>query len=177
MDIDETLLHASETPLEFKHDFIAGQYFVYLRPYLQLFLEFAFQHFDVAVWTSSNETYANHVVSRVFRDGMSPRFVWSRHRCTTKFDPETWQYDYIKDLKKVKRKGFPLASVIMVDNTPKKLRRNYGNLVTVKSFYGDQRDEELLYLMPYLEELEKVDNIRSVEKRGWSARQNLSAKG
>ena len=58
----------------------------------------------------------------------------------------------------------------MVDDTQKKLRRNYGNLVRVSPFEGDQRDEELLDLMTYLERIKGAENIRSIEKRGWRNR-------
>jgi RNA polymerase II subunit A small phosphatase-like protein len=55
----------------------------------------------------------------------------------------------------------------MVDDTPSKHRRNYGNLVTVKAFIGDQQDNELLLLTTYLKQLAKESNIRKVEKRYW----------
>lgn len=58
----------------------------------------------------------------------------------------------------------------MVDDTPKKLRRNYGNLVRVLPFEGDQRDEELPDLIEYLNQLKDAKNIRRVEKRGWKSR-------
>lgn len=55
----------------------------------------------------------------------------------------------------------------MVDDTPSKHRRNYGNLVTVKAFIGDQQDNELLLLTTYLKQLAKESNVRKVEKRYW----------
>ena len=170
LDLDETLLFATEKPLQQAHDFKAQHYLVYKRPYLKNFLDFAFENFTVAVWTSSNELYANYVVQQVFASPDSLEFVWARQRCVAKFNPETWEYDYIKDLKKVKKQGFCLKQMIMVDDTPKKLRRNYGNLVRVLPFEGDQRDEELLDLIEYLNQLKDAENIRTVEKRGWKSR-------
>ena len=55
----------------------------------------------------------------------------------------------------------------MVDDTPEKHIRNYGNLIRVSEFTGDQSDDELLYLMEYLMTIKDSDNIRSIEKRGW----------
>ena len=170
LDIDETMLFATENQLSHAHDFVANQYFVYIRPYLEEFIDFAFQNFKVAVWTSSNEIYANYIVKKIFEQTDLLEFIWARKRCVSKFNPDTWEYEYIKDLKKIKRKGFELESVIMIDDTPKKLCRNYGNLVRVSPFMGDQRDEELRYLMAYLENLKHVPNIRCVEKRGWKNR-------
>jgi RNA polymerase II subunit A small phosphatase-like protein len=170
LDIDETLLHATEKELPHHHDFVAEQYFVYLRPCLNDFLNFAFDNFHVAIWTSSNERYAEYIARKIIPLGQQLTFRWSRDRCTAKFNHETWEYEYIKDLKKAKRKGFPLESIITIDNTPEKLRRNYGNLVRVTSFTGDQKDTELIDLMMYLEELKKADNVRNIEKRNWRSR-------
>lgn len=74
---------------------------------------------------------------------------------------------YIKNLKKLKRKGYHLEEIIMVDDTPRKLVKNYGNLVRVTEWLGDMEDNELLLLMQYLSDLKNVKNIRTIEKRGW----------
>jgi RNA polymerase II subunit A small phosphatase-like protein len=58
----------------------------------------------------------------------------------------------------------------MVDDTPSKHQRNYGNLVTVKAFIGDQQDNELLLLATYLKQLAIESNVRKVEKRYWRTR-------
>jgi Dullard-like phosphatase family protein len=166
LDIDETLLYAVESQLEYEHDFVAEQYFVYLRPYLQEFIDFCFEHFQVAVWTSSNEWYAQFIIEKLFNE-KNLEFVWSRERCVRKFNSEEYSFTYIKDLKKVKKKGYSLDKTIMVDDSPEKLIRNYGNLVRITPFFGDQRDEEFLDLMTYLEHLKTHENIRKVEKRGW----------
>jgi NLI interacting factor-like phosphatase len=60
----------------------------------------------------------------------------------------------------------------MVDDSPEKLIRNYGNLVRVAPFFGNKTDEELLLLMGYLKELKNVDSIRTLDKRGWKSKQN-----
>ncbi|MES3020224.1 MAG: NIF family HAD-type phosphatase [Pseudomonadota bacterium] len=78
-------------------------------------------------------------------------------------------YEWAINLAKVKRRGFKLEHVIMLDDTPAKLSRHY-NLVQIRMFEGDIADRELLLLMRYLADLELHDNIRAVEKRGWRAR-------
>ncbi len=72
-----------------------------------------------------------------------------------------------KNIKKVKRKGYALESIIAVDDTPQKWERSYGNLVRVNPFEGDETDDELKYLLLYLERLRYEENIRNVEKRLW----------
>ena len=52
--------------------------------------------------------------------GLVPSFVWSRTRCTPRFDYERWEKLYLKDLKKVKRRGYDLDRVLIVDDSPEK---------------------------------------------------------
>lgn len=73
----------------------------------------------------------------------------------------------IKNLRKLKNKGFLLDEIIVVDDTPSKYEKNYGNLVHVHEFVGDQNDGELLKLAAYLKHLNNCNNIRTVEKRNW----------
>ena len=105
LDLDETLVYATDKQLAIAHDFIAGQYLVYERPYLKEFLEYCLNEFNVAVWTSSNEVYAAAIVNQLFGSNHQLKFVWARKRCVRKFDPEYYDWFYIKDLKKVKKKG------------------------------------------------------------------------
>jgi RNA polymerase II subunit A small phosphatase-like protein len=170
LDIDETLVHATREPWSVRYDFRAGNYYIFRRPHLDEFLAFCFERFDVAVWTSSARSYAGIVVPEIFGEPERLRFVWSRERCTRKFFPEEKDFEYVKDLKELRKKGYDLRQIIVVDNTPQKLNRNYGNLVRIDDFEGEQTDKELKRLIPYLQELAAVENIRSIEKRGWKLR-------
>lgn len=166
LDLDETLIHATENGLERDADFQVGPYFVYRRPHLDTFIGSVSQHFDIAVWTSSGAVYAQQIVQQIFPAGLL-RFVWASRRCTTVRDPLTGEYMGIKNLQKLKRQGFALESVIAVDDTPFKYRRHYGNLVCVSEFVGDPADTELRWLAEYLPTLAAVANVRKIEKRGW----------
>lgn len=167
LDLDETLIHASEIPLEQAADFEFEKYSVYRRPHLAQFLQFCLQHFQVAVWTSSTADYAAAVVQEIFPPGSHLEFVWARRRCTPRFNPEDYSYTWSKNLSKLKRRGFKLPQVLIVDDSPEKLTRHYGNLIRIKPFEGDRQDDELLRLMPYLLRLKDVPNVRRVEKRWW----------
>ncbi len=171
LPLDETLVYGGEKPLERPWAYKAGPYFMYHRPYLDKFLRFAFAHFQVAVWTASSKPYADIVVAHVFAEFLQQlAFVWTRERCTQRFDPDWSSYRSIKDFKKVRRRGFDLARVLVVDDTPQKHVRNYGNLVRVRPFVGAQDDDELLWLSRYLGTLCDKPNMRALEKRGWRHR-------
>lgn len=167
LDLDETLIYADKKPLQVDCSFMVEGYYVYRRPYLTEFLQFCADTFRVAIWTASNELYAKAVVSEIFSDDNSLEFVWSRKRCTIKPDPVEQEYIYIKNLKKIKAKGYDLNQVIFIDDDFQKLSRNYGNLVLIKKFEGCQDDRELYFLKEYLKELNKHDDIRNIDKRGW----------
>lgn len=170
LDLDETLIHAAERKLERDFDFIVGQYFVYKRPFLNEFLEFCFENFEVAVWTSSTRNYAEKVIENIFGYRHSVSFVWARERCTISFDEEERTNFHEKKILKIKNRGYDLRSVIVVDDSPEKWRSSYGNLVRVKPFFGEIDDDELKHLTVYLEKLKTVENIRKFEKRNWRNR-------
>ena len=166
LDLDETLIHAAELQLAHEEDFRVGHYYVYLRPYVEEFVSFALSTFRVGVWTASGEIYAAQVIERLFpNEGLE--FVWSSQRCTLARDWATGAYETIKNLRKLKARGYRLESIIAVDDTPSKYARNYGNLVAVREFVGDRNDNELRLLSRYLQQLATVANVRKVEKRFW----------
>ena len=166
LDLDETLVHASEVELDRPADLQVADYHVYKRPHVDAFIDFAFSRFRVGVWTSSGEGYAQPLVEQLM-PGRTPEFVWSAKRCTTVRDWETGHYSNQKRLAKLKRRGFRLEHIIGIDDTPSKYAQNYGNLVLVQEFIGDPEDDELAILPAYLEHLAVQPNIRSIEKRRW----------
>jgi RNA polymerase II subunit A small phosphatase-like protein len=170
LDLDETLVHAVETPREREPDFQVGPYHVYERPHVRPFLIECASLFRLAVWTSATSDFARAALAHITPAGVDFAFVWSRERCTRRRDLDTQETVWVKDLKKVKRRGYPLERVLMVDDTPAKLARQYGNLVRIRPFFGDPQDDELPALATYLTRLREEPNYRRVEKRGWRSR-------
>ncbi len=170
LDLDETLLYATKDHLGREPDFFFFGYHCYLRPYVREFLIYCLEHFEVAVWTSSSEDYAHIVVSHLFGGQGPVKIVWERKRCNHVVYPEYQTYEWVKYCGKVKRQGYRLEHVIMLDDSPGKLRRNYGNLLRITIFEGQLDDQELKLAMLYLHDLQQADNIRCIEKRGWRLR-------
>ena len=81
--------------------------------------------------------------------------------------------DFIKDIRKIKRLDFDSRRVLMVDDTPSKLSRNYGNAIYVSPYEGALCDTELLHLARYLNVIWDADNCRAIEKRVWKKRHML----
>ena len=166
LDLDETLVFSTKKPLTCAHDFECSDYFVYKRPGVDDFIATTALHFDQAVWTSSTSDYASCIESGLFAQHPLV-FLWSREKCTRRYDPELQEQYWVKDLKKVKRVGYELERTLFIDNTPKKLERNFGNIIAVRDFEGDQSDHELEALARYLEIIVDEPNFRTIEKRGW----------
>ena len=171
LDLDETLIFATENKSEREADFTVGQYFVYQRPFLNEFIEFCFEHFEVAIWTTATRSYANEILQTILKTDQKLQFLWTRERCTLSFDEEEREHYFVKRMSKIRRCGYKLESVIVVDDSPNVWKCSYGNLVRVNKFEGNQTDEELKILPNYLGKLEKAINIRAIEKRNW--RDNL----
>ncbi|WKW46896.1 HAD family hydrolase [Myroides sp. JBRI-B21084] len=184
LDIDETLIHASEKKLDREPDFVIFDYCIYERPFLFEFLNEIKEDFLVAVWSSASDDYVEKIVEKIFPQDYKLEFIWGRSRCTTTneslFDEYGNYSDYYiqhfnhtKPLKKVKKKGFDLERILIIDDTPNKSKKNYGNAIYPKEFTGDSTDNELKTLAIYLKSLKNEKNVRIIEKRGWNEKKIL----
>lgn len=167
LDLDETLIHATEMELQFSADFKFDKYFVHKRPNLEKFLIDISKHFALGIWSSADDDYVTEIVKNLKPDNVAFEIIWGRSRCSLKRDYDLDNHFFEKRLDKLKKKGFRLEQIIIVDDSPEKSRNNYGNAIYIKEFSGDTTDEELNHLYDYLVTLKKVENIRTIEKRGW----------
>ncbi len=132
------------------------------------FLEHSQKSFDLAVWTSSSPDYALVAVQKLFPESYPLECVWTSKRCTHRLNLETFEPYWVKDLRKVKRRGYRLEQVLMLDDSSEKLERHYGNWLPIKAFEGDESDTALRDVLSTLERLSQVENVRRVEKRFWA---------
>ncbi len=168
LDLDETLIFATGNPLpDRQHDFMVGPYIVYRRPHLEHFLKICSKHYELAIWSSGGSDYVEAVVARIMPEGVQSLFVWSRERCSARLDPENGDTCFLKDLRKIKRQGFNLDRVLIVEDTRENVCRHYGNAIYVTSYTGQADDQELLLLSRYLASIRETANVRRLEKRGW----------
>jgi RNA polymerase II subunit A small phosphatase-like protein len=178
LDLDETLIHASKTLIHEEYDFKVFHYYVYKRPFLDNFLEICAENFQLAIWSSASDDYVAEIVKNIIPSHIPLAFMWGRSRCTPIISPQideygyynldvTSHYEYAKKLFKIKRKGFDLKRVLIVDDTPAKVATNYGNAIYAKEFKGEKEDIELSILSKYLLYLKNEPNVRTIEKRDW----------
>lgn len=92
-------------------------------------------------------------------------------------DLETDTWSNTKPLQKLRRRGYDLNRILVVDDSPEKHTRNYGNLIHVAPYEGDPSDDELFHLSRYLEQIAQEPDVRRIEKRNWRKRMSgMSAK-
>ena len=167
LDLDETLIHGSEVRLYREADFMVGPFHVYERPHLKAFLTATSAHFDIAIWSSASSEYVAGIASTLAAYVPEWQFVWSRVRCVQRMHPELMTTMFIKDLRKVKRRGYDLDRVLIVDDTRHKVSRNFGNAIYIPPYEGADDDAELPPLAEYVNSLRYELNFRKIEKRGW----------
>lgn len=177
LDIDETLVYATKHRLNIEHDFEIADYFVYKRPHFDKFIDFIDKNFLFAIWSSATDKYVDEMTEKLELNKKAV-FCWARSKATFK-RPPTFDSDgdlnvdsidhhfFVKRLKKVKKLGFDLEKILIIDDSPHKSQENYGNAIYISEFKGDKDDNELLELTKYLKTLKQVDNVRLIEKRNW----------
>ncbi|PIE50517.1 MAG: phosphoprotein phosphatase [Flavobacteriales bacterium] len=167
LDLDETLIHATENKLNIEEDFKYANYYVYKRPLLKDFLIEMSKYFKLAIWSSADDKYVNDIVERIKPIEVEFEFIFGKSRCTVKRDYELDQYVNLKRLKKLKRKGFQLERILIVDDSPEKTQQNFGNAIYISAYEGNLEDTELKHLSEFLINLKDVKNVRTIEKRRW----------
>src|SRR5574341_1072160 len=63
--------------------------------------------------------------------------------------------------------GYALERVLVIDDMPRCLERQRANLIPVLPVTGSAEDHELREMLPFLEPLRDMPNVRLVDKRGW----------
>ncbi|CAH3107812.1 unnamed protein product [Porites evermanni] len=171
LDLDETLIHSHHdgvqrqtvrpgTPPDFvlrvTIDHHPIRFFVHKRPHVDFFLECVSQWYDLVIFTASMEIYGAAVADNLDRNrGMLNRRYFRQH-CTLDFG------SYTKDLTIVNE---DLSSVFILDNSPGAYQYNPDNAIPIKSWFADPSDTALLNLLPMLDALRFVSDVRSILSR------------
>ncbi|XP_017773868.1 PREDICTED: carboxy-terminal domain RNA polymerase II polypeptide A small phosphatase 1 [Nicrophorus vespilloides] len=159
IDLDETLVHSSFKPIS-NADFVVPveidgtvhQVYVLKRPYVDDFLKRMGELYECVLFTASLAKYADPVADLLDRWGVFRARLF-RESCVFH------RGNYVKDLNKL---GRELQQIIIVDNSPASYIFHPDNAVPVASWFDDMQDSELLDLIPFFEQLSKMDNVYTV---------------
>lgn len=161
LDLDETLIHSlskggkmsSGHMVEVRLGTHAILYYVHKRPYCDLFLEKVSQWYDVVIFTASVQEYADPVIDWLERDRKFFKARYYRQHCTYRYGA------YMKDLSIAEPN---LSKAIIVDNSPLSYRLNEDNAIPIEGWISDPSDRDLLYLIPVLQNLHLLSDVRSL---------------
>jgi len=120
------------------------------RPFLFGFLEEMGHYYELIVWTSATEAYANTLIDAIEFEKTYFDYVFFREHAIIIGD------DFVKDLTRIGRR---LDRVIIVDDMPQNFRLQRQNGITIKPFLGDDVNDMALYdLLPILKHIAEEGN-------------------
>lgn len=161
LDLDETLIHSlskggkmsSGHMVEVKLGTHAILYYIHKRPHCDLFLEKVTQWYDVVIFTASVQEYADPVIDWLEQDKKYFKARYYRQHCTYRYGA------YMKDLSIAEPR---LSKAIIIDNSPLSYRINEENAIPIEGWISDPSDRDLLHLIPVLQNLHLLNDVRSL---------------
>jgi len=128
-----------------------------IRPYCREFLKKMKEHYEILIFTASTAGYAETIIKELDPQRKYISYILDRNFCL-----ETKNGFYIKDLRIIKNRQ--LKNMIIVDNLVHSFGFQIDNGIPILEWTGNKQDEELKYLMDYLLEAKKYDDLREYNK-------------
>ena len=163
LDLDETLVHSGFTivpnhppdiTINVEIENKIHNVYILVRPGAEEFLEKMSKIFEIVIFTASLSKYANPLLDKLD----------SKKLCSFRLFREHCSFinnAYVKDLKNL---GRDMKDVIIVDNSPVTYSLNVENGFPIKTWIDDVTDRELIKIIPILEYLSKVNDVRDYIK-------------
>ncbi|EQK98040.1 nuclear envelope morphology protein [Ophiocordyceps sinensis CO18] len=130
-------------------------YWVNKRPFCDEFLRRVCKWFNLVIFTASVQEYADPVIDWLESERKFFSARYYRQHCTYR------QGAYIKDLSSVEP---DLSKVIILDNSPLSYLFHQGkyNAIPIQGWINDPTDNDLMHLVPLLEGLQYVHDVRAL---------------
>mmetsp|Transcript_42317 Transcript_42317/g.57557 ORF Transcript_42317/g.57557 Transcript_42317/m.57557 type:complete len:125 (-) Transcript_42317:325-699(-) len=120
-------------------------------------LEEANKHFEVVVFTASNQLYADTVI-----DHIDPERKYIQHRLYRDSCVKTQDNVYVKDLRIFR--NIDLKDIVIVDNAVYSFGAQLDNGIPITPFSEDKNDTEFLCLINYIKGLTEHEDFREANK-------------
>ncbi|KAI9829380.1 MAG: Nuclear envelope morphology protein 1 [Phylliscum demangeonii] len=173
LDLDETLIHSlakggrmsTGHMVEVKLNASVGLggggvgpqhpilYYVHKRPHCDDFLRKVCKWYKLVIFTASVQEYADPVIDWLEQDRKYFSGRYYRQHCTFRGG------NYIKDISCVEP---DLSQVMIVDNSPASYAFHEDNGIPIEGWISDPTDNDLLHLIPLLEGLQYVTDVRAL---------------
>ena len=167
LDLDETLVHSCFKPnnnnlnnnipkpdilLNIKFNGKYHEVLVYKRPFVDEFLEKMNKYYNLIIFTASVQEYADPLLDQLDKNKFI-KLRYYRHSCLMDKNGK-----FVKNLSSIYN---DLKNVILLDNNPISYSYNKSNGLPIITWHFDKKDRELLKVIPILEFLSTVDDIRN----------------
>ena len=126
-----------------------------IRPGVYEFLEEMNKIYEVVIFTASVSSYAIPLISKLDKEKYEFQMLFRQHW-------DIRENSFVKDLSKI---GRDLNDVIIIDNTPGWYRYHKSNALPISSWFEDPTDRELIKMIPLLQKLAKVQDVRTYIKK------------
>ncbi|KAF1318394.1 Nuclear lim factor interactor-interacting protein hyphal form, partial [Globisporangium splendens] len=136
------------------------------RPHMEYFLKRVSQLFEVVVFTASHRAYAETLLNLIDPHRNLIKYRLYREDCLDVYG------NYLKDLTVL---GRNLSKVLLVDNSPHAFGYQVSNGIPIETWYDDEADDELLNLLPFLESLVDVDDVRPIVEKQFQIQKLIDA--
>ncbi len=157
LDLDNTLVHStccSSSPASEGR----ATYTVTVRPYVSLLLERLSPLYEIVLFTAGSDAYAEAMRRKLDPEGTMIVRALGRSSCIV-----TKEGRFVKDMRILADRE--LKHVVIVDDRVENFAFQLGNGIPVAPFMGDDEDEEIIYLIEYLEDLHAEDDLASVNRK------------
>ena len=174
LDLDETLVHCPKPTERLKPDvhipmrLPTGEFLrvgVNIRPYVKECLKAARKHFEVVVFTASQQYYADPIL-----DYLDPRRNLIHHRLYRQ-QCQVIHDTFVKDLRIFSKRQ--LKDIVIVDNSPPAFAHHLLNGVPIRSWFSDKNDRQLLRLKEYMPALAQAEDVRVLNKEHYDLEAKL----
>lgn len=175
LDLDETLIHSMskggrmstghmvEVRLSTTYVAVGGQasigpqhpilYYVHKRPHCDDFLRRVSKWYNLVVFTASVQEYADPVIDFLESERKYFSGRYYRQHCTFRHGA------FIKDLSSIEP---DLSKVMILDNSPLSYMFHQDNAIPIQGWINDPTDNDLMHLIPLLEGLQYVSDVRAL---------------
>ena len=131
------------------------QIFVLKRPGAEEFIRKVSEYYEVVIYTASMSRYANPLLDKLDPKHYVPHRLFREHCIFV-------GTAFVKDLSLL---GRDLKDVIIVDNSPGSYAFQPFNAIPISTWINDKSDKELFELIPVLEMLVTVPDVRMYLKK------------
>ena len=129
-----------------------------MRPYLDMALDFLGKFYEICVFTAGTQDYADAALDFIDPDRKIIKHRLYRQHCVNPIHGV-----YVKDLRIIRDRD--LKDIILVDNSIISFAYQMDNGIPIKAYMRQENDEELIFMVNFLEELYSYPDPRQKIKK------------